>query len=131
MISRRTVSGATQSFPQYDIRNRQTRMQWDNDPDYANFDYDDAGRLRTANNANSAVTRIYDRAGRLTDDIQNVTGSSNLDVHYTYDTGANTGRLTETNFGGYAVQYDYDEMGRLQLIFDNFRPALAKTVTTR
>jgi YD repeat-containing protein len=127
LTSRRSVRGATQSFPQYDIRNRQTRMQWDNDPDYANFDYDDAGRLTIANNANSAVTRIYDRAGRLTDDIQNVTGSSNFDVHYTYDTGGNTGRLTEINIGaGYDAQYDYDEMGRLQLIFDNFRPALAK-----
>jgi YD repeat-containing protein len=123
LTSRRSVSGATQSFPQYDIRNRQTRMQWDNDPDYANFDYDDAGRLTIANNANSAVTRIYDRAGRLTDDIQNVTGSSNFDVHYTYDTGGNTGRLTEINIGaGYDAQYDYDEMGRLQLISTIFAP---------
>ena len=47
-------------------------MSWSNGADSASYGYDDASRLTSASNPNSTVTRVYDAAGRLTNDQQNV-----------------------------------------------------------
>ncbi len=77
LASRTTVNPVnpreTQNFS-YDILNRKIGMTWSNAADSATYGYDVASRLTSANNANSAVIRQYDAAGRLTLDQQNVTG---------------------------------------------------------
>jgi RHS repeat-associated protein len=118
LASRTTVHGAPeiQHFT-YDNRNRKTGMTWDNTADWANFGYDYAGRLTSAQNANSTVTRQYDDAGHLTLDQQNVTGlGSSKSVNYpSYD---NDGRLLQMNVGGagYDYTYSYDAAGRFEKI---------------
>ena len=69
LIARQTVNGATQLFS-YDSRNRQISMTWSNGADWATFGYDAVGRMTNALNRSSAITRIYDDAGRMTDDEQ-------------------------------------------------------------
>ncbi|MGI8819582.1 MAG: hypothetical protein ACR2ID_01720, partial [Chthoniobacterales bacterium] len=54
----------------YDVRNRPTQMRWNNGMDFSDFGYDDAGRLKSARNPYSTITRLYDVAGRLADDKQ-------------------------------------------------------------
>jgi RHS repeat-associated protein len=116
LASRTTVHGApeTQRFT-YDIRNRKTGMSWDNGADSASFSYDDVGRLLTANNLNSNVTRVYDAAGRLTQDLQTVTGLGAKNVTYPlYD---DDGRLKQIQLSGaYDYTFDYDSMGRFVTI---------------
>jgi RHS repeat-associated protein len=133
VVQRRTVNNEIQYFC-YDNRNRRVHMEWSNKSnavvaaETANFGYDNAGRLTSANNGNSNVTRKYDAAGRLTDDIQDLSpiGYQNIDVQCGYDVAynshSNTGRLTEVSVNGgsgYDVRYDYDGLGRLYFIFDN------------
>ena len=80
--SRTTVNGERQDF-EYDKLNRKIGMSWSNDNgDSASYGYDDASRLTSANNPNSTVTRVYDAAGRLTQDQQNVIGLGIKDVTY-------------------------------------------------
>jgi len=115
LASRTTVNGETQSFT-YDNRNRKTGMSWSNGADSATYGYDYVGRLTSAQNPNSAVTRQYDDAGHLTLDQQNVTGLSSKSVNYpTYD---NDGRLTQMNVTGasYDYTYSYDAAGRFEKI---------------
>jgi RHS repeat-associated protein len=69
VIARRTVNDASQYFT-YDNRNRPSSMSWSNTADWANFGYDAVGRMTSAENPNSTVTREYDDAGRLTHDRQ-------------------------------------------------------------
>ena len=115
--SRTTLNGETQNFT-YDNRNRKTGMSWSNAADSATYGYDLVGRLTSASNANSVVTRQYDAAGHLTLDQQNVAGRGTYGVNYpTYD---NDGRLTRMYLGGasgYDFTYSYDEMGRFEKIF--------------
>ena len=124
LATRRTVHGEIQSFS-YDNRNRQTHMGWSNNVDASDFGYDDASRLTSANNPNSAVTRIYDAAGRMTHDIQNVVGVGPLDVQYTRDAD---GRVTHMGIPGtpspiYDQSRGYnDPLGRLSAIWDMYRP---------
>jgi len=61
VISRRTVNGVTQNFT-YDNRNRKITMFWTNltnvsnfTPEWANFGYDPASRLTSAQNGIGAV----------------------------------------------------------------------------
>ena len=73
------------------------------------------GRLLTANNPNSAVTRVYDAAGRLTHDQQAVTGLGTKDVTYPlYDDDGRVKQISLT--GAYDYTFDYDTMGRLETI---------------
>lgn len=106
--SRTTVGGKTQSFT-YDIRNRKVGMTWDNFADWASFTYYDDGKLKTAQNANSTVTRMYDNAGRLTLDQQNVTGLGDIkNVNYpTYDDDGKLTQMNVTNQNGSVAGYDY------------------------
>jgi RHS repeat-associated protein len=69
LIARRTVNNASQYFA-FDNRNRQVGMSWSDAADWATFGYDDAGRMTSAQNPSSQVTREYDNAGRLTHDRQ-------------------------------------------------------------
>jgi RHS repeat-associated protein len=121
LATRRTVHGEIQSFS-YDNRNRQTHMGWSNNVDASDFGYDDASRLTSANNGYSAVTRIYDDAGRMTHDIQNVLDIGPLDVQYTRDAD---GRVTRMMIPGgiYDQSRGYnDPLGRLSAIWDMYRP---------
>jgi RHS repeat-associated protein len=113
--SRTTVAGETQNFT-YDNRNRKIGMSWSNGVDSASYGYDYAGRLTSASNANSVVTRTYFADGRLEHDYQAVTGLGSKDVHYiNYD---GDGRLTHMNVAGasYDYTFGYDEMGRFESI---------------
>lgn len=113
---RTTVHGGTevQHF-EYDNRNRKINMSWDNGADSANYGYDDASRLTSANNPNSNVTRVYDAAGRLTHDQQQVIGLGIKDVSYPqYD---DDGRVTRLSVAGvYDYTFGYDAMGRFETI---------------
>ena len=114
--SRTTVGGGTeiQRF-EYDNRNRKISMRWDNGADSASYGYDDASRLTNANNPNSAVTRVYDAAGRLTQDQQNVTGLGIKTVSYPlYDDDGNVKQLSAA--GVYNYTFGYDAAGRFETI---------------
>ena len=71
LIARRSVSGVSQLFG-YDNRNFQISMTWSNALDWATFGHDSAGRMTSAQNPTSIVTRTYDDAGRLTHDQQQI-----------------------------------------------------------
>ena len=106
-----------QSFG-YDIRNRKISMSWNNGADAATYGYDNASRLTTATNANSAVTRQYDAAGHLTLDQQNVTGLGFMYVNYpSYDDDGRLTRMYVSGVSGYDFTYSYDAMGRFEKIF--------------
>ena len=114
--SRTTVRGGTeiQRF-EYDNRNRKISMRWDNGADSASYGYDDAGRLTSAINPNSTVTRVYDAAGRLTNDQQNVSGLGIKNVTYPlYD---DDGRVKQISAAGvYDYTFGYDAAGRFETI---------------
>jgi RHS repeat-associated protein len=125
LASRTAVGGERQSFT-YDNRNRKTAMSWNNGADWASFTYYADGRLWTASNANSVVTRTYDDAGRLTQDQQNVIGFATRNVTYPlYD---DAGNLKQIYVPGVSSAYDhtfsYDEMGRFEKIFVTGGPLL-------
>ena len=69
LIERTTVDGSIQIFG-YDSRNRKISMRWSSSVDWSDFGYDKAGRLTSAQNQNSTISREYDPAGRLTHDRQ-------------------------------------------------------------
>jgi RHS repeat-associated protein len=112
--SRTTVHGETQSFT-YDNRNRKTGMSWSNGVDSASYGYDDADRLTAAGNANAAVTRAYDAAGRMYWERQNTAGLGIKDVRYEYDAD---GKETRMYVDGAAHDYTfgYDALGRFEKI---------------
>jgi RHS repeat-associated protein len=114
LASRITVNGETQSFT-YDQRNRKTGMSWSNGADSATYGYDYAGRLLTATNPNSTVTRAYDAAGRLTQDQQSVTGLGIKNVTYPlYDYDGKVKQISAA--GVYDYTFGYDAMGRFETI---------------
>jgi RHS repeat-associated protein len=120
LASRTTVAGGNeiQRF-HYNIRNWKTSMSWDNGADSANYTYFDDGRLCTASNANSTVTRAYDDAGRLTLDQQNVTGlGSSKSVNYEYNDDGTLKRIyaSPAPNPSYDYTYSYDAAGRFQTI---------------
>lgn len=122
LATRRTVNGEIQSFS-YDNRNRRVGMSWSNGADSATFTYDPVGRLLTAVNPNSTVTRQYDEAGHLAHDKQATAGGIQ-DVVYTYDPV--TGRLSDAAVGvGVNQSYDrifgYDARGRISTLGDKWR----------
>jgi RHS repeat-associated protein len=87
--------------------------------DSATYGYDDAGRLTSAANPNSTVTRRYDDAGRLTLDQQNVTGLGTVSVNYGYDDDGKENHLWVPGPNpSYDYTYGYDAMGR----FETMRP---------
>jgi RHS repeat-associated protein len=119
LASRTTVSGGAeiQRFT-YDNRNRKTGMNWDNHVDSASFTYYDDGRLHTAQNPNSTVTRSYDPAGRLTLDQQALVGIASKSVNYpTYDDDGRLLRMYVSGVSGYDFTYSYDTTGRFEKIF--------------
>jgi RHS repeat-associated protein len=116
--SRTTVRGGTeiQRFD-YDNLNRKTDMSWDNNADEAHYTYYADGRLNTASNPNSTVTRQYDDAGHLTRDQQYIPGLGTKLVNYPpYD---DDGRLTGVSVTNpnYDYTYSYDGAGRFWKIF--------------
>jgi YD repeat-containing protein len=119
--TRTTVSGKIQSFT-YDNRNRKTGMSWSNGADSASYGYDDASRLTSASNPNSAVTHAYDAAGRLYWERENVAGLGVKDVRYEFDAD---GRQTRMSVDGAACDYTfgYDAMGRFKTISPTGGPA--------
>jgi RHS repeat-associated protein len=113
--SRTTVGNKTQNFT-YDNRNRKTGMTWTNGADSGSFTYDDAGRLLTASNPNSTVTRTYDAAGRLTVDQQAVNGLSGArTANYWYDEDGKQVRMCVSS-ASYDYTFSYDAMGRFEKI---------------
>lgn len=130
LISRRTVNGTTQNFT-YDNRNRKITMVWTNPTnvsnftaEWANFGYDAASRLTSAQNGigavgtgiTSTITRQYDAAGHLILDRQNLNATlGNKDVQYAYDADGKDTRLYLTS-AGYDYTFGYDAMGRFQTI---------------
>jgi len=114
--SRTTVRGGTeiQRF-EYDNCNRKISMRWDNGADSASYGYDDAGRLTSASNPNSTVIRVYDAAGRLTQDQQNV---SDLGIKtVTYPLYDDDGKVKQISAAGvYDYTFGYDAAGRFDTI---------------
>jgi RHS repeat-associated protein len=109
------VGNKTQNFT-YDNRNRKTGMTWTNGADSGSFTYDDAGRLLTATNPNSTVTRTYDAAGRLTVDQQAVNGLSGArTANYWYDEDGKQVRMWVSS-ASYDYTFSYDAMGRFEKI---------------
>ena len=84
--------------------------------------YDDASRLLTLNNANSALTYTYDFAGQLTGETQNVTGLGAKTVAYTYDGDGN--RATLTYPGGKVAAYSYTGRNQVDTITYDGPPPL-------
>ena len=118
LATRRTVRGAPeiQRFD-YDSCNRKTDMHWDNSVDSAHYTYYADGRLNTASNPNSTVTRQYDDAGHLTLDQQNVIGLGIRSVNYPpYDDDGRLKGVSVTN-ASYDYTYTYDSAGRFSKIF--------------
>ena len=112
--NRTTVNGEIQSFT-YDNCNRKIGMSWSNSADSASYGYDDASRLTSASNPNSTVTRVYDAAGRLTNDQQNVSGLGIKNVTYPlYD---DDGKVKQISAAGvYDYTFGYDAAGRFETI---------------
>ena len=115
MTARRAVNGMIQSFA-YDSRNRKTGMSWSNAADSATLTYDAAGRMLTAVNPHSTITRAYDAAGRLILDRQSLGALGNKDVQYEYDADGKQMRLYVSS-AGYDRTYGYDARGRFEKIF--------------
>jgi len=117
LFARRTVNGTTQNFT-FDNRNRKTGMSWSNGADSATYKYDAASRLTDANNPSATVHRVYDSAGRLTNDTQTPVGLAAKDLQYTYD---NANRLIRTMMPGTGDNYtrSYDARGRLATVGDS------------
>jgi RHS repeat-associated protein len=130
LTSRRTaaVANVYQVFT-YDSRNRKLSMGWHNsaDPNSADitwdngidkslFDYDAASRLTFANNGFSTVTRIYDAAGRLYSDDQNLAATVHKNVQYDYDAATENTHLYVNDGNGYDRTFGYDPMGRFETI---------------
>jgi RHS repeat-associated protein len=131
LVSRRTVNGTTQNFT-YDNRNRKVTMVWTNPTnvanftaEWANFGYDAASRLTSAQNGIgvvgtgviSTITRSYDAAGHLTLDRQNLNAVlGNQDVQYAYDADGKDTRLYLAS-AAYDYTFSYDAMGRFEKIF--------------
>jgi RHS repeat-associated protein len=109
-----TVNNETQNFT-YDKRTRKIGMSWSNIPESATYGYDDASRLTSASNSNSAVTRVYDAAGRLTQDQQNVAGLGIKTVTYPLYDG--DGKVKQISAAGvYDYTFGYDAAGRFETI---------------
>ena len=86
-------------------------------PDGAMYGYDDVGRLTSAVNLSSTVTRLYDDAGRLTLDQQNVTGLGTVSVNYGYDNDGKENHLWVPGANpSYDYTFGYDAMGRFETI---------------
>jgi RHS repeat-associated protein len=120
LASRTTVKPVnpreTQSFS-YDNRNRRTGMSWSNGVDSASFTYYDDGRLWTASNPNSTVTRQYDDAGRLMLENQSIPGVASVNVNYGYDNDGKQNRLWLDTGWNYDYTFSYDSAGRFEKIF--------------
>lgn len=130
LTSRRTaaVANVYQVFT-YDSRNRKlsmgwhnstdpnsTDITWDNGIDKSLFDYDAASRLTFANNGFSTVTRVYDAAGRLYSDDQNLAATVHKNVQYDYDAATENTHLYVSDGNGYDRTFGYDPMGRFETI---------------
>ena len=84
------------------------------------YGYDDVGRLTSAVNLSSTVTRLYDDAGRLTLDQQNVTGLGTVSVNYGYDNDGKENHLWVPGANpSYDYTFGYDAMGRFETISTN------------
>lgn len=117
LTSRRTVGGKTQLFYP-DSRNRPMAMRWaGNGSDWADFGYDDAGRLITANNQSAMIARQYDPADRLIIEQQTVNGLPTKTIEYQSD-GA--GKAIGMGIAGtdYQFAYQYDAIGRFEQILN-------------
>jgi RHS repeat-associated protein len=128
LLTRKTTSVSPITYQKfsYDARDRKTEMWWGSSPDPNNhsddiswfngithntYSYDKAGRMLSANNAFSAVSRQYDDANRLTHDTQAVAGSTSYDVVYSPDAA---GEITAVNIPSvYNLGILYDPMGRM------------------
>ena len=107
----------------YDPRNRETGFTWSsNSAPAVTKTYDDASRLLTLNNANSALTYAYDFAGQLTGETQNVTGLGAKTVAYSYDGDGN--RATLTYPGGKVAAYSYTGRNQVDTITYDGPPPL-------
>jgi RHS repeat-associated protein len=117
LASRTSVGGSTQSFT-YDNRNRKIGMSWSPVGDSANFTYYDDGRLHTATNPNSTVTRTYYADGRLQHDNQAVVGGPAKEANYVYDGDGNVTWMNVDPYDNPAYTWDfsYDGLGRLDTI---------------
>ncbi|MBA3352662.1 MAG: RHS repeat protein, partial [Blastocatellia bacterium] len=133
LINRRATSNVYQVF-KYDERNRQMRMSWhdgktvDTTPhQWANgfydntYAYDAAGRLTTAANANSTVTRTWDKAGRLLTEKQAYAGAtfSAPILKYSYRHDSKVSRLYVGPGETYDFLLGYDGLARLSTLTSN------------
>lgn len=133
LLNRRTTSNVYQVF-EYDERNRQKSMSWHDGKtvstpahQWANgfydntYAYDAAGRLTQANNANSAVTRVWDKAGRLKSEKQTYQGATFTAplLKYTYRQDGKVKRLYVGPGETYDFNLDYDGMARLSTLMNN------------
>ena len=107
----------------YDTRNRETGFTWsDGSTPAVARTYDNASRLLTLNNANSALTYTYDFSGQLTGETQNVSGLGAKTVGYSYDADGN--RATMTYPGGKVAGYTYTGRNQVDTITYDGPPPL-------
>ena len=131
VLSHRTTAG-NYEVSEYDGRNRKKSLAWhaSTDPNSVDLNwadgvyhntyvYDVAGRLTTADNAVSTVTRTYDSAGRLWTDAETFKGTS-IPIHKLQYTYRNDDRVSDLQLdppgNNYYFHFDYDGMARLEKI---------------
>lgn len=100
----------------YDLRNRQTRLDWSDPgtPDVVRT-YDAAGRLATLDNGVSRLTYAYDAAGRMTAETQRPAAlARDFTLTYAYDSA---GLLSSLRYpGGRKLDYSYTARHELRTI---------------
>jgi hypothetical protein len=129
VLSRRTTAGEVQVFAYMDNRDRMTNMNWGgemwgNGLPYENiYSYDAAGRMLTANNGVSEITRSYDAAGRLETESETFLNSG-LPTHSIKYVHRDDGNVTSVQVDPadpvdlYHFLSTYDGMGRLQTLMN-------------
>ncbi len=133
LINRRATSGIYQVF-EYDPRNRQSRMGWFDGKTtstaahlWANgyydntYAYDASGRMTTAANANSTVTRQWDQASRLLTEKQTFSNTSFNGplLKYFYRHDGKVSRLYVGPGETYDFLLGYDGLARLSTLTYN------------
>jgi RHS repeat-associated protein len=103
LVERPSIGSGPKQLFSYDSRNRMETMRWSNAIDYADFQYDSAGRLTGASNPYSTITRDYDVAGRLILDRQHVASVVN-----TLPATITPASVVSRKFHGSAGNFDID-----------------------
>lgn len=140
---RRVRPDGTAALHQYDTRGRLLSVKWDADRSApSTYAYDATGRMTMASNPSASIKRMYDRAGRLASETQEVTipqpdnPAEKLTIEpikntltYQYDAD---GRLSVLAYpDGSKVQHYHNSRGELIEIIDTLPLAGGKEANAR